>query len=33
MLSEPSLWIGALESASVFIAILAAIGVSFLMGE
>ena len=30
---EPSLLIGALESALVTLAILAAIGVSFLMGE
>lgn len=32
-MTEPSLLIGALESALVTIAIFAAIGVSFLMGE
>ena len=30
---NPSLWFGALESALIFFAILACIGVSFLMGE
>lgn len=30
---NPSLWIGALESALVTLAIFAAIGASFLMGE
>lgn len=32
-MTEPSLWVGALESALVTIAIFAAIGASFLMGE
>ena len=32
-MTEPSLLIGALESALVFFAVIACIGVSFLMGE
>lgn len=32
-MTEPSLWIGAFESALVTLAIFAAIGTSFLMGE